>query len=196
MTHAAISHVQQQNGSPAYEVLKTADVFELRAYPSYLVAEVTVPGPAESASSEGFRLLAGYIFGSNTVAAKLAMTTPVTQRAVSTKLAMTAPVTQVQGANGYVVQFVMPPGYSLSTLPVPNDARVTLREMPAVRMAVLRYSGRWTEANYQSHLATLRAALLRDGVATVGEPVLARYNAPYVLPFLRRNEIWLHVDGA
>ena len=35
------------------------------------------------------------------------------------------------------------------------------------------------------------AALDAAGVATQGEPVLARYNAPFTPWFLRRNEIWL-----
>jgi hypothetical protein len=91
------------------------------------------------------------------------------------------------------VQFIMPPGFTLATLPVPNDSRVTLREVPAQRVAVRRYSGRWTQANYDSNLADLRAVLGRAGIGTEGEPVLARYNAPYVLPFLRRNEIWLRL---
>jgi hypothetical protein len=193
MTHADIALEQQADGSPTYSVEQRGERFEIRRYPSYLVAEVTVPGPAESASSAGFRLLAGYIFGGNTSSTKLAMTSPVTQRAEPVKLAMTAPVTQAKSDRGFLVQFIMPPGFTLATLPVPNDSRVTLRKVPAQRVAVRRYSGRWTQANYESNLADLRAVLGRAGIGTEGEPVLARYNAPYVLPFLRRNEIWLRL---
>jgi hypothetical protein len=195
MTHAEMTQVQREDGSPAYDVVQKGAVFEVRAYAPYLIAEVTVPGPAESASGAGFRMLAGYIFGRNTSALKLAMTAPVTQRPVPVKLAMTAPVTQARADAGFVVQFVMPPGYTLATLPVPDDPRVKLRAVPAQRMAVLRYAGRWTPENYESHLAELRDALASAGIATDGEPVLARYDAPYVMPFLRRNEIWLHVTG-
>lgn len=193
MTRAEIALEQRGDGSPPYTVEQRGERFEIRRYPSYLVAEVTVPGPAESASSAGFRLLAGYIFGGNTSSTKLAMTSPVTQRAEPVKLAMTAPVTQAKSDQGFLVQFIMPPGFTLATLPVPNDSRVTLREVPAQRVAVRRYSGRWTQANYDSNLADLRAVLGRAGIGTEGEPVLARYNAPYVLPFLRRNEIWLRL---
>ena len=195
MPPADFSHVQRQDGSPAYRVLRTAPGFEIREYAPYLVAEVTVPGPAESASNVGFRMLAGYIFGRNTSASKLAMTAPVTQRPAPVKLAMTAPVTQARVDQGFVVQFVMPPGYTLATLPVPDDPRVTLREVSVHRMAVHRYSGRWTPENYATHLAELREALARAGIGTDGEAVLARYDAPYVMPFLRRNEIWLRVAG-
>ena len=195
MPPAEFSQVQRQDDSPAYHVLRKANAFEIREYASYLVAEVTVPGPAESASNTGFRMLAGYIFGRNTSAVKLAMTAPVTQRPAPVKLAMTAPVTQARADQGFLVQFIMPPGYTLATLPVPDDPRVTLRAVPAHRMAVLRYSGRWTPENYEAHLAELRNALADAGIGTDGDPVLARYDAPYVMPFLRRNEIWLRVAG-
>ena len=185
--------VRAKDGSPAYYVRQKTNAFEVRSYEPYLVAEVTVPGPAESASSAGFRLLAAYIFGKNRAAAKLAMTAPVTQRPAAEKLAMTAPVTQTKAAAGFVVQFVMPAGYTLATLPVPEDPRVRLREVPEHAMAVLRYSGRWTQENYDEHLAELRDALAQGGIVTEGEPLLARYDAPYVIPFLRRNEIWLRV---
>jgi hypothetical protein len=196
MSPTASPPERPKDGSPAYRVVRSEPAFELRAYAPYLVAEVTVPGPAEAASSAGFRFLAGYIFGKNRAATKMAMTAPVTQRAASETLAMTAPVTQVASANGFVVQFVMPPGYTLATLPVPDDPRVSLHEVAAHHMAVLRFSGRWTPENYAQHLNELRTALASAGITTEGEPVLARYDAPYVLPFLRRNEIWLRVGEA
>jgi len=179
----------RNTGEPTYRIERHTDAYDIRAYAPYLVAEVTVPGPAESASSDGFRLLAAFIFGANRGAHKLAMTAPVTQTPVT--LPMTAPVTQTRTDGGFHVRFVMPSGYTLGTLPVPDDRRVTLHEIPAQRVAVLRYSGRWTEANYAQHVAELRAALSKDNIAVRGEPILARYNAPYVLPFLRRNEVWL-----
>ncbi|MEO7362896.1 MAG: heme-binding protein, partial [Gemmatimonadaceae bacterium] len=93
--------------------------------------------------------------------------------------------------SGYRVHFAMPAGDTLATLPVPNDPRVKLFEVPAQRVAVRRYSGRWTEKNYDEHLTELRASLSAAGLTAHGAPILARYDAPYVLPFLRRNEVWL-----
>jgi hypothetical protein len=107
------------------------------------------------------------------------------------KLEMTAPVTQASTAGGQRVQFVLPKGVTLATAPEPLDPRVQLREVPAERRAVIRYSGTWSQANYDEHLALLKAALDAAGVATQGEPVLARYNGPFTPWFLRRNEIWL-----
>jgi hypothetical protein len=104
---------------------------------------------------------------------------------------MTAPVTQAAVAGGMRVQFVLPKGVTLDTAPEPLDARVQLRLVPASQWAAIRYSGTWSQSNYEQHLALLRAALDAAGVATQGEPVLARYNAPFTPWFLRRNEIWL-----
>ena len=183
---------------PAYSVVQTTDVFEVRQYAPYLVAEVLVPGPANEAGSQGFNLLGGYIFGKNKGERKLEMTAPVTQQAAPTaappvKLEMTAPVTQAAAPGGFVVQFVMPKGYTLATLPEPLDARVKLRGVPGGRVAVIRFSGSWSQSLYDEKLQTLRSALAAAGMATVGEPVSSRYNSPFSLPFLRRNEIWLNL---
>lgn len=179
----------RKTGEPTYRLEQHTELYDIRAYDAYIVAEVQVSGPAEAASRDGFSLLAAYIFGKNRGEQKLAMTAPVTQTPVTR--AKPAPVTQTAGENGFIVHFVMPPDRTLATLPIPDDARVTLREVPARRVAVLRYSGRWTEETYAEHLAELRSALQRANVTTHGAPTLARFNAPYVLPFLRRNEIWL-----
>jgi hypothetical protein len=178
---------------PRYTVVAERDGFEVREYPPYLVAEVTVPGPASAAGNQGFRLLAGYIFGNNKGERKIEMTAPVTQVASPTKIEMTAPVSQQATPGGYVVQFVMPTRFTLATLPEPVDAAVRLREMPGGRYAVIRYSGTWSDANYREHLEALQRGIAAAGLTTVGEPVYARYDAPYVPWFMRRNEIWLRL---
>ena len=182
---------------PTYSVVQKTEQFEVRQYEPYLVAEVVVPGPVSEAGSQGFSLLGGYIFGKNKGERKLEMTAPVTQTTIDppapVKLEMTAPVTQAATPSGFLVQFVMPKGYTLTTLPEPLDARVKLREVPANRVAVIRFSGSWSQSLYEEKLQTLRGALAAAGMATVGEPVSSRYNSPFSLPFLRRNEIWLNL---
>jgi hypothetical protein len=106
---------------------------------------------------------------------------------------MTAPVTQSAAQGGYVVQFVLPRGVTLDSAPEPLDARVSLREVPAHRVAVIRFSGLWTDANYNQHLAELQQSLRSANETWSGEPVYARYDAPFMPWFLRRNEIWLDV---
>lgn len=180
---------------PVYQVVERTPVFEVRHYPGYVVAEVTVSGSADDAGNAGFRILAGYIFGKNRRRnangdpAAASGTPP--RDAPSERLAMTAPVNLIPVGADYRVEFVMPAGSTLATLPEPLDPRIRLRESGPQDVAVIRYSGRWTEANYREHLETLRQALAAAGRATTGEPVLARYDPPFMPFFFRRNEIWL-----
>ena len=178
---------------PKYDVVREYDAFEVREYAPYLVAEVVVPGPAEEAGNQGFRILAGYIFGRNRGERKIPMTAPVAQSREPAKIEMTAPVTQAPVDGGYVVQFTMPGEYTLETLPEPLDPQVKLKEIPGSRFAVIRYSGTWSERNYAEHLETLERAVEAAGLRTTGNPVYARYNAPFVPWFMRRNEIWLRL---
>lgn len=178
---------------PAYRVVAQRPDYEVRAVAAYRVAEVEVAGTLESAGSAGFRILAAYIFGENRARESIAMTAPVTT-ARSQRIAMTAPVLErAAGAGAYLVQFTMPASYSLETLPEPKDRRVQLREVPARRVAVRRYRGGWAEQRYRSELRTLERALRRDGLAWLGEAHWARFNSPFSLPWLRRNEIWLEL---
>ena len=176
---------------PSYEVVRQLDGVEVRQYAAYVVAQVLVSGPADKAGNEAFPILAGYIFGKNKGARKFDMTAPVTQAAAPVRLEMTAPVTQAAAAGGYVVQFVLPKGVTLASAPEPIDPRVQLQEVPSSRVAVIRYSGFWSQSNYDEHLGKLQSALAAAGIATEGEPVLARYNGPMTPWFMRRNEIWL-----
>ena len=177
---------------PSFEVVRQlGDKVEIRRYAPYVVAEVQVPGPAGEAGNRAFPILAGYIFGKNKGERKLEMTAPVTQAAAPVKLPMTAPVTQAPAEGGYVVQFVLPRAVTLDSAPQPLDDRVKLREVPATRVAVVRYSGFWSDASYAEHLALLKTALKDAGQPWTGEPVFARYNPPITPWFLRRNEIWL-----
>ncbi len=168
---------------------------ELREYAVYLVTEVVVPGPAIEAGNQAFPILAGYIFGKNKGTRKFAMMAPVTQAAVPVKLKMTAPVTQTAVAEGFLVQFVLPKDVTLSTAPEPLDARITLRVIRSSLVAVIRYSGFWSDSNYKSHLTQLRASLNVANLVATGEAVYSRYNAPFTPWFMRRNEIWLHLGN-
>jgi len=176
---------------PDYEVIKSFGPVEVRLYAPYVVAEVVLDASAEEAGNQAFPILAGYIFGKNKGQKKFEMTAPVTQSAAPVRMEMTAPVTQAAVGGRMRVQFVLPKGVTLDTAPEPIDPRVQLRVVPAASWAVIRYSGTWSQANYREHLETLRSALESAAVATEGEPVLARYNAPFTPWFMRRNEIWL-----
>lgn len=177
---------------PEFKVVKTlGGNLEVRQYAPYVVAEVLVTGSADEAGNQAFSILAGYIFGKNKGEKKFAMTAPVTQAAAPVKLEMTAPVTQVAAPGGFVVQFVLPKGVTLASAPEPLDPRVRVRLVPATQLAVIRYSGFWSQANYQEHLDKLKAAMVAADLRGVGEPILSRYNDPFTPWFLRRNEIWI-----
>ncbi len=181
---------------PEYTIVSKNEDYEVRKYESVIVAETTVNENFEDAGSIAFKILAGYIFGGNKSQTKIAMTAPVNQvpQANSEKIAMTAPVAQTKGQSGFVVQFTMPKGFTLANLPIPNDSRVKLIEMPPRKVAVFTYSGTWSESRYQDKLGTFQEALKKNGLSTRGEPVFARYNSPFQIWFLRRNEIWINLS--
>jgi len=179
---------------PPFTVETKNKDYEIRLYEKIIVAETSIQTTFDDAGNQAFRVLADFIFGNNKSQTKIAMTAPVTQQPKSEKIAMTAPVTMAKDGEGsYVVQFVMPESYTLETLPVPNDPRVTIRELPRRRVAVHRYSGSWSETNYLEELKAFRSNLERDKIQTIGEPILSRFNSPFALWFLRRNEIWLEL---
>jgi hypothetical protein len=180
---------------PAYEVTARIGDVELRQYSPYVVAEVLITGSATQAGNQAFRILASYIFGKNKGEKKLAMTAPVTQTAAPMKLEMAAPVIQNAAPGGYLVQFVLPKGVTLETAPEPIDERIVLRQVQPMRVAVIRYSGFWSDGNYNRHLVQLEETLRKAGVEWSGEPIYSRYNPPFTPWFLRRNEIWLQLPA-
>lgn len=175
-------------------VLREGD-FELREYPALVVAEVSVGGDRDAASNAGFRLLAGYIFGGNTRRERLPMTAPVVQsKSASESIPMTAPVIQIADKDRWTVQFVMPSNQTLDTLPVPNDARVHLRQLPATRFAVVQFSGLAGSDDVEKQTALLRGFITRQQLKVAGSAALARYNPPWTLWFMRRNEVMIPVN--
>jgi len=178
-----------------YRVVTSEGVFELRDYAPHVLAETVVNGTLEEAGNLAFRRLFRYISGENRSRGKIAMTAPVSQEATGEKIPMTAPVGQQATGGKWAVSFMMPVSYNLKTLPVPDDPAITLRPVPARRMAAVRYSGTWSEENYLRYKRELEAWIRSNGFTTIGEPVWARYNPPFTPWFLRRNEILIPVAG-
>ena len=172
-----------------YTLVKKDNGFEIRDYASLVVAETIVEGELEDAGSAAFNRLFRYISGNNRPQEKIAMTAPVSQQRAGQKIAMTAPVAQEPLGDRWVVSFMMPSRYDLASLPEPLDTEVLLREIPARRMAVVRYSGTWSEKSYREHLAKLEEWMEGRQLEPAGMPVWARYDAPFKPWFLRRNEI-------
>lgn len=185
---------------PSWHSVRQDGDIGIRDYDPMVVAEVTIIGERYAAINHGFRILAGYIFGGNTAQTKVAMTSPVTQEsgdANGEKIAMTAPVTQEasENQNEWKVRFVMPPEYTLASLPVPNDTRIKFIEIPAYRTAVIQFPGFNTDSNLSNHLKILMDWLVKNNIAPIARPTYAFYNPPWTLPFLKRNEVMVKISG-
>ena len=183
---------------PKYTVVQKASQYEIRQYDGYIVAETVVQNidNQRDAAGKGFRILADYIFGDNTTAVSLDMTRPVLVSAKSSeKMNMTAPVliksNKKQGH--YIVAFVMPKKYTIDTLPKPNNKKVKIREVAPKKVAVSTFS--WTSNNkaFIANKLKLLKALDKDGVAVIGSGGVARYNPPWTIPFMLRNEVFVEV---
>ena len=183
---------------PKFSLIEKSGDFELRLYKPMIVAETYVDGSLSEASSAGFRLIAGYIFGGNksrqgSSPEKIAMTAPVTLEQSPQKIAMTAPVVVESKDNRWRVHFVMPAEYTLTSLPIPNDSRVSLKEIAEQKTAVIVFSGVAVENKVKDKTAALFDWIKSKGLDATSTPQLARYNPPWTLPFWRRNEILINI---
>jgi hypothetical protein len=182
---------------PVYETEKRTRGLEVRRYAPVVIAETTLAGADwDEALSSGFRRLAAYISGKNAERAHIELTPPehtVQQMTSGEKIAMTAPVAMTEHAGGHTVTFMMPEGRTLASLPVPLDSRVQLRELPARRVAVLRFSGAYTWEPVRAQMRKLMAMVERAGWRGTGDVHFGGYDPPWTLPFLRRNEVWVEL---
>ena len=178
---------------PDYKVIQTERNIEIRQYEPMIVAEVEVDGKREDAIREGFRLIADYIFGNNTVQRDIAMTAPVQQQE-SQKIAMTAPVQQQSTGRSWQISFVMPSKYSMETLPEPKNDRVRLKEIMTKKFVVIKFSGTNSNENVTEHENQLMNYIEANQIKIIDSPKYAFYNAPWTLPFMRRNEVMIEIN--
>ncbi len=187
---------------PDYTVLFSDGDVEYRQYEPYLVAETAIQGMDNyrDAGAEGFKRLFAYISGANRSQQKISMTVPVAAAEISSmsnseKISMTVPVQQSQSALGWTMSFTLPSAYDLNTAPLPVDERVYIRAVPGRLMAVQSFASRWTEQSFSRQEGKLRAHLQAADVLPTGKMERAVYNAPFSLPFTRRNEVMVSVSG-
>jgi hypothetical protein len=156
-----------------YQVQKTYDSFEIRSYEARLFTSVKLPMKTyKAASSQGFSILAGYIFGGNDQNEKIAMTSPV---AMSLEDSMT-------------VMFMVPKKFTQETLPQPNQSQITFREEPAKTVAAISFGGWADDEKIAKYKAKLTAALDAEGIAYTNQFYFLGYNAPYEV-FNRKNDV-------
>lgn len=203
LTSILLASTVMATEEPKFTLIEKSEPFELRLYAPLIVAEVQVEGDLDAASNQGFRLIAAYIFGKNQIAEKIAMTAPVgieaSEQRKSAKIAMTAPVgiessrSPNNAVNQWTVSFVMPSEYTMASLPKPLDSQVKIREVPAEKRAVITFSGFYNEEKVLDKTQALRDWMQSKNLKAVGEPQFARYNPPWTLPFMRRNEVMIQV---
>lgn len=189
---AMIGPIMSDVEKPKYQVTVIANGIELRSYDPMLVAAVQMSGTRKDAISRGFRVLADYIFGNNTLDQNISMTAPVEQQA-GQKIAMTAPVQQQQGSNSWIISFVMPKKFTLKTIPRPNNEMIKIKEVPAQRFITIRFSGTNSNDNIKQNEKALFNYIAKNKINVTGEPKYAFYNPPWTLPFMRRNEIMVQL---
>ena len=151
---------------PDYEVVYTDGSVEYRQYEPYIVAETVVKNSSSyrGSSNEGFMRLLRYITGANESQSDIAMTTPVQQTPPSEKIDMTAPVQRNETEEGWRVAFMLPSSFTMDTAPTPTNNEISLRLIPKQLMAVIRYSGRWTERNFNRHKEELLESLEESNI--------------------------------
>jgi len=177
-----------------YEVVEKEGTFEVRQYQRQIVAETIVEADFDEAGNIAFRKLFNYISGQNRKKESIAMTAPVSQKSSSEKIAMTAPVNQQKSEAKYSVSFLMPSQYTMVTLPEPLDSNVRLREIPAHKVAAIRYSGSWSRKKYETKKILLEEFIRKKGLRIKGQDIFARYDPPFQIWFLRRNEVLFPVE--
>lgn len=181
---------------PKYKVLKKERNFEIRQYNAYITASVEVNEKSYSAATnQGFRYIADYIFGNNTKKSSISMTAPVLQeeKSSSEKIAMTSPVSTAKSKNIYIISFVMPSKYTLETLPLPNR-KVVLTKVPTFKAAVISFSGLVNEKIITKKTEELKNWVKEQKLKGTNLIQTARYDPPWTLWFLRRNELIMKID--
>jgi hypothetical protein len=155
---------------PSYNVLRTLERgVEIREYDSQIRASTQM-----GQENRSFGILAEYIFGHNDHEEKIGMTAPV----ITSKEKMS---------------FVMPHRYRLESLPKPLSSQIKIHVEEPQKIAVLRFSGFSSPAKNEEKINQMLEILKKHGIKVEGEPFLMRYNPPWTLPPLRRNEVAVKV---
>jgi hypothetical protein len=197
-TLLVFSNTAMATEEPKFTLLEKDQSFELRLYEPKILAEVLVSGTMREASSKGFKLIADFIFGNNIATSgkseKISMTAPVLIEPHAEKISMTAPVNVEQSGAGWKVNFVMPSQFTLETLPKPNNPLVKIKPIAAKKFAVIQFSGLVDEEKMAKKVIDLEQWISTKQLKVLGNAELARYNPPWTLPFLRRNEVLIEVE--
>lgn len=159
-----------------YQVLKKYNGFEVRLYPPATFASVSKEGQMMDIGNQGFRDLAGYIFGDNVEGNKIAMTAPVYINP------------DKENQNKSEMSFVMPHDYDLSNLPQPKNNNIKLWKSDSIVVAVLSFGGFANNKDIAKKQYELKSLVNENHLQHKGNFKYMSYNPPYQL-VNRRNEV-------
>ena len=163
---------------PKYTVLKSYDKnIELRQYPNMVVAKTSLKDNSfDQSGSDGFRSIAGYIFGGNEKEQKIAMTAPVV----------------MDMSDSATMYFVMPSQYKKNDLPNPTNKNVHIQEEVSKVLLVVRYGGFSNDERIHSHIEILKNIIQKHNLKASGGFMYMGYNAPWDI-INRRNEVAIEI---
>tara|TARA_Y100001970_G_scaffold215377_1_gene263461 strand:+ start:6692 stop:7195 length:504 start_codon:yes stop_codon:yes gene_type:complete len=150
------------------------NIYQIRYYVDRLVVQSDY-----SSQNRSFRMLFNYISGENKNSEKVAMTIPVTVSKKNSKK---------------VMQFYLPSKFTINTAPIPINPNVDLVNIEEGYYAVIKFSGRVKDKNFDEHAEILKKKLLKDEIEILSTSIDAIYNGPFTLPIFRRNEVMFKVD--
>ena len=180
---------------PDFEIITDYDNIQIRKIPKQIYATVTITGNESQVSSEGFSILAGFIFGWNKSRTNVAMTSPVISQKQSQTIAMTSPVlSQKDNEWSYSISFLMPKEYTIDTLPIPDDDRITIHNIDEKTIAVISFNAYATQTRIEKYRSKLLDWLKSLNISTLWEPIVAQYNDPWTPPLMRTNEIRIEIN--
>ena len=88
----------------------------------------------------------------------------------------------------------LPSKFTFKTAPKPTNNRVSLVVLEGGVYAVIKYSGRLTDKNFQKHYEELKDYLIKDKINFIEPAIKATYDGPFTVPVLRRNEVMMKIN--
>jgi hypothetical protein len=163
--------------SPAYRVVVDGGSFQVREYPSMVLAITPMNGLGRE-DGESFMRLFGYISGGNAAGAKISMTTPVFMSG--------------EGEGGRMA-FVVPREQAEKGAPAATGPDIRIEPMPGGQFAAYRFSGRLDPEACERARRELERWIREQGLRFDGPLIVAGYDPPFIPPFLRRNEVLFRI---
>jgi hypothetical protein len=176
---------------PRYSVDSKGEGYEIRQYEGYLVAQVSASGTRADAIKESEKILKAYLEGDNALQESLAHGRPlgVQSGPDSERIALVAPLVSQQRGDTYLISYILPPTYTLVTVPRPNNPQIRILQVAPTTLGVRSWRGSSDEARIRDQEQTLRDLLTRDKRVILSAARTLHYSPAWVLPFMRQHEV-------